>query len=81
MEDIEQIYPTYYPCSKPDEWKVLNDKASDKLGYADKNALTYSMPIIDKHGVYHFIVNQEVSKLVDLGKCIDFDKIEFKIEI
>jgi len=78
---METTYPTYYPCSTPDEWKELNDKASEKLGYADENAQTYSMPIIDKNGTYHFIVNQEVSELVDLGKCIDFDKIEFSNEI
>ena len=78
---MEQVYPTYYPCITPNEWKELNDLASAKLGYADENALTYSMPIIDKNGVHHFIVNQEVSELVDLNKCIDFDKIEFKTEI
>ena len=78
---MEQVYPTYYPCLEPAEWKELNDKASEQLGQSDKNALTYSMPIIDKHGVYHFIVNQEVSDLVDLEKCIEFDKIEFSNEI
>ena len=78
---MEQVYPTYYPCSTPAEWKELNAKASKQLGYADKNASTYSMPLIDKNGTYHFIVNQEVSELVDLGKCIEFDKIEFKNEI
>jgi len=78
---MEQVYPTYYPCSTPDEWKELNDKASEQLGYADENAQTYSMPIIDKNGTYYFIVNQEVSELVDLEKCIEFDKIEFKNEI
>jgi hypothetical protein len=78
---MEQVYPTYYPCTTPEEWKELNAKASDQLGYADENALTYSMPIIDKNGVNHFIVNQEVVELVDLNKCIEFDKIEFSNEI
>jgi hypothetical protein len=78
---MEQVYPTYYPCTTPEEWKELNDQASKQLGYADENALTYSMPIIDKNGTYHFIVNQEVAELVDLNKCIEFDKIEFSDEI
>jgi len=77
---MDQVYPTYYPCSTTNEWKVLNDKASKQLGYADENASTYSMPIIDKNLMYHFIVNQEVAELVDLEKCIDFDKIEFNTE-
>jgi hypothetical protein len=78
---METTYPTYYPCSTPDEWKELNDLASEQLGYADENAQTYSMPLIDKNGTYHFIVNQEVSELVDLEKCIEFDQIEFSNEI
>jgi hypothetical protein len=78
---MEQVYPTYYPCTTTEEWMELNAKASDQLGYADENALTYSMPIIDKNGVHHFIVNIEVANLVDLEKCIEFDKIEFKIEL
>ena len=78
---MEQIFPTYYPCLDQNEWEQLNDQASKQLGYADENALTYSMPIIDKNGTHHFIVNQEVSELVDLNKCLEFDKIEFKTEI
>jgi len=78
---MEQVYLTYYPCITPNEWKELNDLASAKLGYADENAQTYSMPIIDKNGTYHFIVNQEVSELVDLEKCIEFEQIEFSNEI
>lgn len=80
MEE-EQVYPTYYPCIDINEWESLNGKASEQLGYADENASTYSMPIIDKHGVYHFIVNVEVRNLVNLEKCIDFDKIEFETNI
>jgi len=78
---MEQVYPTYYPCIDYKEWETLNEQASEMLGYADENALTYSMPIIDKNGVHHFIVNQEVSELVDLNKCIDFEQIEFSNEI
>jgi len=78
---MEQVYPTYYPCTTPEEWEELNAKASDQLGYADENALTYSMPIVDKNGTHHFIVNIEVANLVDLEKCIEFDKIEFKTEL
>ena len=78
---MEQVYPTYYPCTTPEEWNELNDLASKQLGYADENAETYSMPIIDKNGTHHFIVNIEVANLVDLEKCIEFDKIEFKTEI
>ena len=78
---MEQVYPTYYPCITPNEWKELNDQASEQLGYSDNNAETYSMPLIDKDGKYYFIVNTEVSKLVNLSKCIDFEQIEFKTEI
>ena len=78
---MEQVYPTYYPCLDPNEWKELNDLASEKLGYSDSNAETYSMPLVDKNGKYHFIVNIEISELVDIEKCIDFEQIEFKTEI
>lgn len=79
MEEVQ--YPLFYPCVNSKEWESLNDQASEMLGYADENAQTYSMPIVDKNGVHHFIVNQEVAKLVDLKKCIGFDKIEFNNEI
>jgi hypothetical protein len=78
---MEQVYPTYYPCTTPEEWKELNDQASKQLGYADENADTYSMPIIDKNKTHHFIVNQEVANLVDLEKCIEFEQIQLNTEL
>jgi hypothetical protein len=78
---MEQVYPTYYPCTTPEEWKELNDLASEHLGYADENAQTYSMPIVDKNGTYHFIVNIEFANLVDLEKCIEFEQIQLNTEL
>jgi hypothetical protein len=45
------------------------------LDFPNAGAKDYCNPIIDVNGVYYFTVNAEVSSLVDLGKCIPYDKI------
>ena len=75
----QQQYPTYYPCTKT-QWESLNTQANELLGFSNDLAHTYSSPIIDKFGGYYFLVNPEVSSLVDLTKCVEYDYIQFNTE-
>lgn len=80
MEENTQQYPTYLPCTKV-QWESLNNQANELLGFSNELAKSYSNPIIDKFGGYYFLVNNEVSHLVDLTKCVDYDQIQFNTEI
>lgn len=77
INEIEQIsFPLFYNCVTKTAWTALNKKANTLLGYPDTDlALNYSNPIIDANGQHYFIVNPEVSSLVDLSLCVDYDKI------
>jgi hypothetical protein len=69
-------YPLFFNCGTKASWTMLNKKANTLLGYPDTDlALTYSNPIIAANGDYYFIVNPEVSELVDLTKCVEYSEI------
>jgi hypothetical protein len=45
------------------------------LDFPNAGATDYCNPIVDINNVYYFIVNPEVSSLVDLTKCVPYDEI------
>ena len=81
MEKINQRFPTFFKCSSKAAWTLLNKAADNKLGYGNEGANTYSAPIIDELGKYYFLVNAEISELVDLTLCVPYENITFKTEI
>jgi hypothetical protein len=70
-----QIYPCYYPCKSESHFESLDTQACELLDFPNEGAKNYCNPIIDVNGVYYFIVNPEVSSLVDLTKCVPYDEI------
>ncbi len=75
-QELQIQFPQFLNVGTKTAWTALNKKANTLLGYPDTDlALTYSNPIIDIKSNYWFIVNSEVSDLVDLTKCVDYDKI------
>lgn len=80
MIDLEpQIqYPLFFNAGSKANWEALNEQADAMLGYSNDGAETYSNPIIDKQGDYWFTVNEEVSKLVNLQDCVNYNEIELK---
>ena len=77
MEETTQEYPVFYNAGSKAAWTSLNNQANELLGFSNEGADSYSNPIIDKYGKYWFIVNPEVSSLVDLTKCSTYDLIQF----
>ena len=77
MEEQEIFLPKYFKCSKTKFNSLLN-QANTLLGFGNELAENYCNPIIDKHGNYYFIVNEEVLSLVDYELCISFQEIEFE---
>jgi hypothetical protein len=75
MEDITQQYPTFFKCSSKAAWTSLNNQANELLGFSNAGADNYSNPIIDANGKYWFVVNSDVSELVDLTKCLPYESI------
>ncbi len=67
-------YPLFLQCSKS-EFEALDTQACELLDFPNAGASDYCSPIIDVKGVYYFTVNAEVSSLVDLEKCVPYDKI------
>jgi hypothetical protein len=80
MEEIIQQYPTFFKAGTKAAWNTLNKAADKKLGYGNDVAETYSQPIIDSNGKYWFVVNDEVSDLVDLSLCVSYESIAPKKE-
>ncbi len=82
MELTPQIqYPLFYKCSTQSEWAGLNNQANELLGFSNELAQSYSTPIIDKDGKHWFVVNPEVSELVDLNLCKPYETIQFNQNI
>jgi len=75
MESNQVIFPLYFKCSSKAQFDSLNKKASDLLGYPNEDAEIYSTPTIDVNGKYWIIINPEISELVDLTLCVDYDSI------
>jgi len=80
INEIEQqTYPTFLNVGTKTAWTSLNKKANTLLGYPDNDlAENYSNPIVDENNNYWFVVNPEVSSLVDLSKCVPFESIILK---
>jgi hypothetical protein len=77
LNDIPQPqFPVFFNAGTKAKWSELNKKADLLLGYSSEGAQTYSSPIISESGDYFFIVNQEVSELVDLTLCVEYDSIK-----
>ena len=72
---IDPIFPVFFKCDSQAGWEALNNSANLILGYPSEQADTYSDPIIDKDKNYWFLVNQEVSELVDLAVCVAYENI------
>lgn len=69
-------YPTFLNVGTKTAWTALNKKANTLLGYPDDElASNYSNPIVDANGNYYMVINPEISELVDLTLCVDYDKI------
>jgi len=77
IDEIKQTYPVFFNAGTKAKWTALNKKADLLLGYESEGASTYSSPIIDENSNYFFIVNPEVSELVDLSLCVEYDSIKF----
>lgn len=78
MESNEIQYPLFYPCTLT-QFNELNKQANELLGFPEGGTENYAKPLIDDTKQVYFIVNSEVSSLVDLAKCVTFDKLTFKI--
>lgn len=70
MEDI--TFPLYFKCASKAQFETLNQSAAVLIG-----SDSYQQPLIDAAGDYWFIVNSEVSSLVNLEVCVNFDSIVF----
>ena len=66
-------FPIWLKCDNEAHFETLNSQAAILI-----NQDSYQLPLIDKFGDYYFTVNSEVSSLVDLSKCVEFDAIEFE---
>jgi hypothetical protein len=74
MEEIK--YPLLYPCTLAG-WKGLEKSANLLLGFPNEDKETYSQQVKDIKANIYFIVNEEVSELVDLTQCVKFEDVEF----
>ena len=70
-------FPLFFKTTKSG-FENLNNQANQLLGLPNAGADTYCEAKIDKFGSYYFTVNSEVSELVDLSKCVEFDSIIFE---
>jgi len=75
MENNQIQYPLFFNCGSQAAWEEKNKAANVLLGLGNAGADNYSNPIIDANGDHWFVVNPEVSSLVDLTLCVDYDKI------
>ena len=75
--EIQIEYPLFFPCTLK-EFNDLNKQANELLGFPEGGTENYAKPLIDDTKQVYFIVNSEVSSLVDLNKCVTFDKLTFK---
>lgn len=75
--EIQIEYPLFFPCTLT-KFKSLNKQANGLLGFPEGGTDNYAKPLIDDTNQVYFIVNSEVSSLVDLTKCVTFDKLTFK---
>ena len=66
-------FPMWLKCDNKAHFEYLNSQAAILI-----NQDSYQLPLIDKFGDYYFTVNSEVSSLVDLSKCVEFENIEFE---
>lgn len=78
MESNEIQYPLFYPCTLT-KFNELNKQANELLGFPECGTENYAKPLVDDTKQVYFIVNSEVSNLVDLTKCVTFDKLTFKL--
>jgi hypothetical protein len=76
MEEEIINYPLLYPCINAG-WNGLEKSANLLLGFPNEQKETYSQQIKDAKGKIYFVVNEEVSELVDLNKCVTFESIQF----
>ena len=76
MEKETINYPLLYPCTLAG-WSGLEKSANLLLGLPNADKETYSQQIKDANGNIYFIVNEEVSELVDLSKCVTFESVQF----
>ena len=70
-----QIYPCFYPCKNEAEFENLDTQACELLDFPNAGASDYCNQLVDINGIIYFTVNAEVSSLVDLEKCVPYDKI------
>ena len=68
----ELTFPVYYKCISKFHFEELNAEAAELI-----NSDSYQQPLIDANNQYWFIVNSEVSSLVNLEVCVNFDSIVF----
>ena len=70
MDEI--IFPLFFKCLSKAHFDELNADAAALI-----SSERYQVPLVDIEGKYWFIVNSEVSSLVDVAKCVPFDSIQF----
>lgn len=70
MEDI--TYPLYFKCASKAQFETLNQSAAKLIG-----SDSYQQPLVDASGDYWLIVNSEISSLVNLEACVNFNSIVF----
>jgi hypothetical protein len=70
MDEIS--FPVYFKCTNKAQFDSLNSEAAQILGTD-----IYQQPLIDSSGKYWLIVNSEVSSLVNLEACVEFENIVF----
>jgi hypothetical protein len=73
MESNAMNFPIWLKCDNKAHFETLNSQAAILI-----NQDSYQLPLVDKFGNYYFTVNSEVQSLVDLSKCVEFDKIEME---
>ena len=76
MEEQIINYPLLYPCTNAG-WNGLEKSANLLLGFPNAENEAYSQKMVDANNKIYFIVNQEVSELVDVSKCVTFEEVEW----
>lgn len=73
------LYPRFYKCSSPAEFKLLDTKCCELLGLPNDEATNdYANPIVDIQGFNWLVVNTDISSLfteAEILAMVQYDEI------
>ena len=78
------LYPRFYKCSSPAEFKLLDTKCCELLGLPNDEATNdYANPIVDINGFNWLVVNNDVASLFtesEILAMVQYDEIVLPID-